>query len=203
MVDFAHYRSSARAQAAKQSKSVTDYLIEFDKRYAPELCMANLRVLQRSMADQFVGTKTLNASLRFITNAVKNTKLRKLLNDHINDILFKLTMPLMVMTHEEGRLWQENQIEYVRMQIDLSNPWNVKRTNQDLIKTICNIKKTRKNKVSENLSNYLQMIAQNLQQQAQPSADFREKEAVMHAFGLLNLHIAADKGFCQTAVQLL
>ena len=25
----------------------------------------------------------------------------------------------------------------------------------------------------------------------------------MHAFGLLNLHIAADKGFCQTAVQLL
>ena len=91
--------------------------------------MANLRVLQRSMADQFVGTKTLNASLRFITNAVKNTKLRKLLNDHINDILFKLTMPLMVMTHEEGRLWHENQIEYVRMQIDLSNPWNVKRTN--------------------------------------------------------------------------
>ena len=57
----------------------------------------------------------------------------------------------MLMTQEEGKLWAENQIEYVRMQIDLSNPWNVKRTNQDLIKSICSIKKSRKNKISDNL----------------------------------------------------
>ena len=158
MVDFAHYRSSSRNKNAKQS--VTDYLIEFDKKYATELCQASLQIIQRKINQQFVGTKTLNASLRFLATAIKNAKLRKFLAEHIPDILFKLTLPLMMMTQEEGELWGENQIEYVRMQVDLSNPWNVKRTNQDLIKALCNIKKTRKNKISDYLAQYLQMIAE-------------------------------------------
>ena len=202
MVDFAHYRSSSRNKNAKQS--VTDYLIEFDKKYAAELCQASLQIIQRKISQQFVGTKTLNASLRFLATAIKNAKLRKFLTEHIPDILFKLTLPLMMMTQEEGQLWGENQIEYVRMQVDLSNPWNVKRTNQDLIKALCNIKKTRKNKISDNLAQYLQMIAELLtQQKEQPSQDFRQKEALMHAFGLLNLHIAPDPSFAATAINLL
>ena len=44
----------------------------------------------------------------------------------------------------------------------MSNAHNVKRTNQELIKTICNIRQTRKNKISENLSNYLQLLVDNL-----------------------------------------
>lgn len=70
-----------------------------------------------------------------------------------------------------------------------------------MIKAICNIKKTRKNKISDYLSAYLQVIVENLN--GQQSEDFRHKEALMHAFGLLNLHIAPDEGFSANAVGML
>lgn len=66
-----------------------------------------------------------------------------------------------MLTEHEYQLWQENPIEYVRLQVDNSNSWNVKRTNQQLIKAICNIRETRKQKISSYLTNYLQMIAEN------------------------------------------
>lgn len=69
----------------------------------------------------------------------------------------------MLITQFEFQLWGENSVEYVRLQVDNSNAWNVKRTNQELIKTICNIRQTRKNKISEYLTNYLQMLVENLQ----------------------------------------
>ena len=87
------------------------------------------------------------------------------------------------------------------MQVDFSNPWNVKRTNQDLIKAICNIRKTRKNKISDYLTAYLTMIVENLQ--GEQSNDFRHKEALMHAFGLLNLHMAPSPEFRENAVMIL
>jgi len=62
----------------------------------------------------------------------------------------------------EFQLWGENPVEYVRLQVDMSNAWNVKRTNQELIQTICGIRQTRKNKISENLTNYLQLLVENL-----------------------------------------
>jgi len=34
-----------------------------------------------------------------------------------------------MLTEYEYQLWQENPIEYVRLQVDNSNSWNVKRTN--------------------------------------------------------------------------
>ena len=71
-------------------------------------------------------------------------------------------MPLLLISQYEFTLWQENPVEYVRLQVDMSNAHNVKRTNQELIKTICNIRQTRKNKISENLSNYLQLLVDNL-----------------------------------------
>lgn len=168
--------------------------------YAGQLCEANLNILLRKKS-QFVGTKCLNSALRFVASAIKNAKLRKLCTPHIQTILFELTLPLMLISEQEFNLWNENPIEYVRMQVDFSNPWNVKRTNQDLIKAICNIKKTRKNKISDYLSAYLQMIVENMQ--ANASEDFRHKEALMHAFGLLNLHMAATTDYQDNAVGML
>ena len=75
----------------------------------------------------------------------------------------------------------------------MSNAHNVKRTNQELIKTICNIRQTRKNKISEHLTNYLQLLVDNLSQP--PSEDFRHREALLHAFGLLANHMAHSKDF--------
>lgn len=55
------------------------------------------------------------------------------------------------------------------------------------MKSICGIKASRKQKVSEYLRNYLQVLATNLQQ---PSEDFRVKEAILHSLGNLKDHIS-------------
>lgn len=81
----------------------------------------------------------------------------------------------------------------MRLQVDNSNSWNVKRTNQQLIKAICNIRETRKQKISVYLSNYLQMIAENFG--GDQSQDFRHKEALMHAFGLLSYHMVHSEEY--------
>ena len=200
MVDSSPFRSGNRTKASGK-KSLDDFLLEFDKTYAGTLCEANLGILLRKK-EQFVGTKALNSALRFVASAIKNAKMRKLCAPHIQTILFDLTLPLMLISEQEWRLWSENPIEYVRMQVDFSNPWNVKRTNQDLIKAICNIKKTRKNKISDYLAAYLGTVASALAQ-AQPTDDFRHKEALMHAFGLLNLHMAASDECAANAEPLL
>jgi importin-7 len=86
----------------------------------------------------------------------------------------------------------------VRLQVDNSNAWNVKRQNQDMIKTICSIRQTRKQKISPHLPQYLNIIVESMQQPA--SDDFRPKEALMHAFGLLSTHMAQTPEYQKHAI---
>ena len=132
--------------------------------YSGALCQSHLKVLL-SAETQFVGTKTLNAALRFVATALGKAKMRRLCAEHIQTILFKLTLPLLVMQSREFSLWTEEPIEYVRLQVDFSNSYNVKRTNQELIRTICNIRQTRRNKISDYLTGYLHFLVEHLQQQ--------------------------------------
>ena len=71
----------------------------------------------------------------------------------------------MLITEKEVQIWNENKIEFVRLQVDNTNQWNVKRTNQDLIKAICNIRQTRKVKISNYLTDYLNVIVQTMSSQ--------------------------------------
>jgi len=89
----------------------------------------------------------------------------------------------------------------VRLQVDRSNAHNVKRTNQELIKTICNIRQTRRVKISDYLTNYLQLLVENLSGPA--PEDFRHKEAILHAFGLLAQHIAHSQDYMANAELML
>lgn len=199
MVDSVANRSgNTRIQTGK--RSLDSFFLEFDSQYAASLCNSHLKVLL-SRKSQFVGNKTLNSSLRFVAMALGKAKMRRLCQSHIQTILFELTLPLMLISQYEFQLWSENSVEYVRLQVDNSNAWNVKRTNQELIKTICNIRQTRKNKISEYLTNYLQLLVENLS--GQQSDDFRHKEALMHSFGLLSEHMAYSKDYQANAEQML
>jgi len=175
----------ARAKTGRQA--LDRFFTEFDQHYAAKLCNAHLNMLL-SKKEQFVGTKTLNCSLRFVAMAIKTAKMRKMCAPHIKTILFELTLPLMLVTQYEMETWTSNPIEYVRLQVDNSNSWNVKRTNQDMIKAICSIRSTRKNKISDYLTNYLSLLVDQMQMDYQD--DFRPKEALMHCFGLLSSHMA-------------
>ena len=96
---------------------------------------------------------------------------------------------MMLLTQSEFDMWTENPIEYVRGQVDQSNPFNAKHIVKLLVKVICGIKANRKQKVSEHLQNYLQVLASNLEQ---PNEDFRVKEAILHSLGNLKENIAAS-----------
>jgi hypothetical protein len=78
--------------------------------------------------------------------------------------------------------------------VDKSNSFNVKRANQDLIKNLTNIKQTRKQKLSDYLNQYVQIIVSQLKEQAE-GQDWRQKEALLYAFGILTDKIAKDKEY--------
>ena len=78
-----------------------------------------------------------------------------MIQEHINAILFDISLPLMLLTQSEYDLWNDNPIEYVRKQADTSDELDVKQVIKVLVRTICGIKQTRKQKVSEHLQNFL------------------------------------------------
>ena len=131
---------------------------EFETNYAAPLTSTHINIINRKKT-QFVGNKTLNTSLRFLTKALNNKTLYKsVCQPHLQSILYEITLPLLLISEKDVQTWTENQIEYVRLQVDRSNAWNVKRTNQELIKVICNIRQTRKVKISNYLTGYLNVI---------------------------------------------
>jgi hypothetical protein len=171
------------------SKQMEAFYYEFDANYAAPLLESHLKLVL-SKRNCFVGTKTLCSSLKFVQIALKHKKTRVLIKDHIQTILYEITLPMMLLSQHDYELWSENPIEYVRMQVDQSNSFNPKHTVLQLIKTICNIKATRKQKVSVYLQGYLQILASNLEQ---TNSDPRVKEAVLHGIGTLNDQIAASE----------
>lgn len=113
---------------------------EFDRNYAAPLCQTHINLIIRKKT-QFVGVKTLNCSLRFLAKAINSKQLYKTVcHQHLQNILYEITLPLLLITDQEVQVWNDNKIEYVRLQVDSSNAWNVKRTNQDLIQAICKIR---------------------------------------------------------------
>jgi hypothetical protein len=64
---------------------------------------------------QFVGTKTLCAALKTVQISIKFGATRKQIQDHINAILFEISLPMMLMSQSEYELWSDNPVEYVRM----------------------------------------------------------------------------------------
>lgn len=105
-----------------------------------------------------------------------------MIQEHINVIMYEISLPLMLLSQSEYQLWSENPIEYVRLQVDQSNPFNSKNIVKLLVNSVCGIKTSKKQRVSQYLSDYLQVLAQNLET---PSQDFRVKEAILHSMGNL------------------
>jgi hypothetical protein len=166
-----------------QLNAFIDY---FEKTHVGQILQLHLGIiLQKRQA--FVGTKTLCGALKTVQIGLKYSQTRKMIEQHINVILYEISLPLMLVSQNEFDLWQENSIEYVRMQMDESNPFNSKILVRNLVKQITGIRKSRKVKVGEYLQNYLQILAQNLEA---TSPDFRIKEAVLHSLGSLQDHVS-------------
>lgn len=126
----------------------------FEQHHLAQVLMSHLNIIL-SKRTQFVGTKTLCSALKTVQIAIKHSLTRKMINEHINAIMFDVSLPLMLMTQAEYEQWTNDPIEYVRLQADQSNQFNVKSIVKLLVKSICGIKQTRKQKVSDYLQHYL------------------------------------------------
>ena len=111
-----------------------------------------------------MGTKTLCMALKSVQIGIKFQMTRRMIQEHINVIMYEISLPLMLLTQSEYQLWTENPIEYVRLHVDQSNPFNCKSIVKLLVNSVCGIKTTKKQRVSQYLSDYLQVLAQNLEQ---------------------------------------
>jgi hypothetical protein len=78
-----------------------------------------------------------------------------MIQEHIDAIMYEISLPLMLITQTEYNLWGENPIEYVRMQVDHASSLNPKNIVKILVNSVCGIKTSKKQRVSQYLQNYL------------------------------------------------
>lgn len=81
MVDSSAIRSGNKRIYANK-RSMDNFTLEFEQDYSASLCNSHLNVLL-ARKTQFVGTKALNAALRFVATALGKAKMRKLCQQHI------------------------------------------------------------------------------------------------------------------------
>ena len=96
MVDSVACRSG-NVRVDPNRRSLGDFFREFDQQYAGALCQSHLKVLL-ARKSQFVGMKTLNCALRFVATSLNKAKMRKLCAEHIQTILFELTLPILLIS---------------------------------------------------------------------------------------------------------
>jgi len=94
-------------------------------------------------------------SLKSVQIGIKFQMTRRMIQEHINVIMYEISLPLMLLSQSEYQLWSENPIEYVRLQVDQSNPFNSKNIVKLLVNSVCGIKTSKKQRVSQYLSDYL------------------------------------------------
>ncbi len=102
-------------------------------------------------------------SLKSVQIGIKFQLTRQMIQEHINVIMYEISLPLMLISQSEYQLWTDNPIEYVRMQVDQSNHFNSKCIVRLLVNQICGIKQNKKVRVSPYHTDYLQFLAQNLE----------------------------------------
>ena len=96
------------------------------------ILISHLKIILATKS-KFVGTKALCQALRTVQTAVKFRGTRAQIQDHINSILYEISLPLMMLSESDMILYQENPIEYVRLQVDAKNPYNYKTTLRQLV----------------------------------------------------------------------
>lgn len=135
----------------------------FQNTHLNRLNLSHLNILLKRET-QFVGTRTLSLSVKFLSTAMTLKNTRECIKPYIETILFKISLPLFVATQKDILTFQQDPVEYVRMQVDHNNELNVKSQLSKFVQKLCSLKFGRRGDKSQSmhLTNYLQTIGQNL-----------------------------------------
>jgi hypothetical protein len=167
----------------KDKRVVDSFIREFQDNYMHRLNQVHLKILM-SRQHQFVGTRTLALSIKFLALSMKFKHTRELIKPEIENILFNISLPLFLTSEKDLSTFHNDPVEYVRLQVDHQNDFNVKRQLSLLVEKMCALRYGKRKDKSPPifLKNYLETIASNLEQMR--GAD-DASEALLYAFGNL------------------
>lgn len=140
------------------------FIKDFQDSYMQKLNHAHLQILL-TRENQFVGTRTLALSIKFLAMSMKFKHTRELIKPHIEAILFRISLPLFVTSQKDLVTFESDPIEYVRLQVDHQNELNVKRQLSLLVEKMCSLRfGKRKAKLAPiHLKSYISTIMANLE----------------------------------------
>ena len=147
----------------------------------------------------FVGSKTLNFNLKFVTCACKIERTMNKLKPFIDNILYETAIPIMLISQRDMSLFHEEPIEYIRKSDDLIETiYMPKVTCVNLIQYVCAYKSVKKQKKPDYLIPFLTFATNNMtmyndEKQKNANPDWRIKEALLFAVGSLCGQIAEQK----------
>ena len=84
-----------------QLNAFIDY---FEKTHVAQILQLHLGIILHKR-QAFVGTKTLCGALRTVQIGMKYNVTRKMIEQHINVILYEISLPLMLISQNEFDLW--------------------------------------------------------------------------------------------------
>lgn len=154
--------------------------------FSGPLLESHLQIVFRRKT-HFVGSKTLNFAIKYLSSSTKLEKTMALLKPFAENLLYETIIPIMLVTHKDVTLYKEDPIEFIRKQLDFTETlFSPKNTVVDLLIYLCSYKSNKKNKKPDFLHSFLQYCATNLNQyKEQPNPDWRIKEAILYAIGSL------------------
>lgn len=146
----------------------------------------------------FVGSKTLNFNIKYVSSSTKLANTMEKLKPFIENILYETIMPIMLVTHKDVTLFTDDPVEYIRKQYDFTETlFMPKNTIIDLLIYVCSYISTKKVKGQKTVRKpdylfpFLNFAVTNMNQYAEQiqqgnSPDWRIKEALLLAIGHLH-----------------
>lgn len=111
----------------------------------------------------FVGSKTLNFSIKYIIQSTKLPSTMKVLYPFIERLLYEIVIPVMQVTIKDVNLFNDEPIEYVRKQNDFTETlFTAKNTMVDMLTGLCQYKTNKKAKRPDFLKKYLEFCYRSL-----------------------------------------
>jgi len=163
-----------------------DFSKYFKDTFAIALLESHLQIVFKRK-NFFVGTSALNYALRFVNQATRLATTMSVLKPFVENLLFETVVPIMLVQHKDVVQHREDPVEFIRKQRDVTKTYlNPRETVLELMEALCSYRSNKKVKRPDYLNKFLEFCVSNLAQYQQHSqADWRIKEAILNAIGVL------------------
>ena len=89
----------------------------FQDKYAVPLLESHLALVFKRKT-HFVGSKTLNFAIKYVSAATKIQITMDKLKPFVENLLYETIIPIMLVTQKDVTLYKDDPIEYIRKQLD-------------------------------------------------------------------------------------